>query len=111
MSYFNTPLTPQQEQGFQDWMGMQRKTQNIYPTDNGQDYDFRGAYLNNANSSSNGHWADEYKKPNEPTFSNQSNYASPLVNSGQWVGQLFVPNSKPQQHPLLQVLDRLLNQK
>src|SRR6266852_2141122 len=90
---YNTVLSPTQEQAFQIW-----KSQNA-PDDSGADYDLRGAYLANMQrSADNGHMGDQFKKPNHPTFSNQSQYAvgDQRDRAGFWVGpegpdQTFVP--------------------
>lgn len=88
---FDTPLDPAQEQQFQGW-----RAQNVNPQDSGGDYDFRGAFLAGLFPGLNGHWADTFKKPNEPTFSDQSQYAKDepaLV--GHWNGDTYVgPRSK-----------------
>lgn len=90
---YNTALTPEQETGFQTW-----KSQNA-PDDSGYDYDLRGAYLADMQRSpDNGHMGDRFKKPNHPTFSDQSQYAvgDQRDRAGSWVGpegpdQTFVP--------------------
>ena len=38
------------------------------------DYDLRGFYKSGGKFAENGHGADVFKKPNHPTFSNQSKY-------------------------------------
>lgn len=76
---FNTKLSPSEEKQFQQWKS------EYAPKDSGYDYDLRGAYKEGFKPSENGHWPDKYKKPNEPTFSNQSNYAKQYPNlAGAW---------------------------
>jgi len=90
---FNTMLSPDQERAFQSW-----KSQNA-ANDSGADYDLRGAYLANMQRDpENGHMGDRFKKPNHPTFSDQSQYATgdQRDRAGFWVGpegpdQTFVP--------------------
>lgn len=90
---YNTVLSPADEQAFQGW-----KAQNA-PNDSGTDYDLRGAYLANMQRSpDNGHMGDTFKKPNHPTFSDQSRYATgdQRDRAGFWIGpegpdQTFVP--------------------
>lgn len=90
---YNTVLTPADEQGFQTW-----KSQNA-PDDSGVDYDLRGAYqADMQRDPDNGHMGDRFKKPNHPTFSDQSQYATgdQRDRAGFWVGpegpdQTFVP--------------------
>ena len=86
MPKYDTPLTPDEEKKFQSW---KRK---YAPRDSGQDYDLRGAYKEGLKPDpKTGHWPDTYKKPNHPTFSDQSKYASPRNPGGHWVGDKYYP--------------------
>jgi hypothetical protein len=83
---FNTQLSPDEEQQFQAW-----KAQNA-PKDSGADYDLRGAFKAGLQPGANGHWADTYKKPNHPTFSDQSQYAKLAPEkAGRWDGDTYIP--------------------
>lgn len=84
---YNTVLSPEDESQFQVW-----KQQNM-PDDTGVDYDQRGAFKAQFQQQSNGHWEDQFKKPNHPTFSDQSQYATgdQRDRAGYWVGDQFVP--------------------
>ena len=85
---YNTTLSADDEAKFQDW-----KKKNA-PDDSGVDYDLRGAFKGGEQPAENGHWVDTYKKPNEPTFSDQSQYAhNPVTEkmAGHWEGDTFVP--------------------
>ncbi len=77
---FETKLPPEHETKFQQW-----KAQNA-PNDSGEDYDLRGAYLQNATGKNDprGHGPDTFKKPNHPTFSDQSQYSTPEQPGGHW---------------------------
>jgi hypothetical protein len=78
---YNTSLTD--EAAFQNW-----KAQNA-PNDSGVDYDLRGAFLADMQRSpDNGHMGDRFKKPNHPTFSDQSQYAvgDQRDRAGHWIG-------------------------
>lgn len=66
---FNTQLTPEQEQAFQAWAALNPKLANTY------DYDARGFFQSGAATAPNGHATDQFKKPNHPTFSDQSQYS------------------------------------
>jgi hypothetical protein len=79
---WNTALTVDQESKFQAW-----KLINA-PTDSGQDYDYRGAFLAGVTADpDSGHWPDTFKKPNHPTFSNESKYAYLMPHyAGFWTG-------------------------
>lgn len=84
---YTTRLAPQQEQAFQAWK------QQYAPRDSGADYDLRGAFLAGLTPDpTSGHWSDRFKKPNHPTFSDQSQYA-PLApeRAGRWNGETYVP--------------------
>lgn len=87
---FNTTLSPGEEPQFQSWKS------EFAPKDSGEDYDLRGAYKYGLTPSpENGHWSDRFKKPNEPTFSNESQYAQDAPEkAGHWNGDTYVP---PQQ--------------
>lgn len=82
---YETKLNPEEELAFQAWK------QKYAPQDSGYDYDLRGAFKAGLQPDPNtGHWPDTYKKPNHPTFSNQSRYAPPR-RAGHWNGDAFVP--------------------
>lgn len=88
-SSYNTPLNSSQESQFQDWK------KKYAPNDSGSDYDLRGAFKSGLTPSDNGHWPDTFKKPNHPTFSDESIYASQSPEkAGHWNGDTFIP---PQQ--------------
>lgn len=96
---YNTPLTSDEEKGFKTW-----KQENA-PNDSGEDYDLRGAYLGGAKPAENGHFPDTWKKPNHPTFSNESIYA-PYGNPGHWEGDnhdQYVPGKQNSIEPETQV--------
>ena len=87
---YETKLTPDEEKGYQEW-----KKKNA-PNDSGQDYDLRGAYKAGVEPDpQTGHMPDTYKKPNHPTFSNESQYSKDRPDlAGQWTGpnhDQFVP--------------------
>lgn len=78
---YNTELLPEQETKFLEWANANKRLQDL------ADYDMRGAWLANTGQSGNGHYPDTFKKPNHPTFSDQSRYHntdSPL--GGKFVG-------------------------
>lgn len=74
---YNTELSPEQEAEYQ-------KTHD--PQDS-YDYDMRGAFKNGVGAAGNGHYPDTYKKPNHPTFSNESQYSGvDGYSGGSWSG-------------------------
>jgi len=83
---FDTVLSPAEEASFQAWKKKHA------PKDSGQDYDLRGAFKAGFKPDENGHWPDLYKKPNHPTFSDQSIYAKDAPDkAGHWDGDTFIP--------------------
>lgn len=84
---YETKLSPEAEVQFQEW-----KAQNA-PKDSGQDYDLRGAFASGITADpSTGHWPDAWKKPNHPTFSDQSIYAKYAPEkAGAWDGDRYIP--------------------
>lgn len=87
---FNTKLTPAEEVEFAQWA-----VNNGYVDDKGNidiyDYDLKGAWKDINSGDMNGpdqrgHLGDKYKKPNHPTFSNQSQYHNAMgYEGGQWI--------------------------
>lgn len=78
---FNTKLSPKQEAKFLKWAEENNRLHDS------ADYDMRGAWLANAGKSGNGHYPDTFKKPNHPTFSDQSRYHNvPNPNGGRFIG-------------------------
>jgi hypothetical protein len=66
---YNTQLSPADEQKYQAW------AKSLGPQGSTYDYDLRGAYKAGAGQATNGHFTDQFKKPNHPTFSDQSQYS------------------------------------
>ena len=90
-SSYDTKLSPSDETAFQSWK------QQYAPKDSGADYDLRGAFKAGLKPDpQTGHWPDTFKKPNHPTFSNESQYAvgPNAAKAGSWAGpnhDQFVP--------------------
>lgn len=86
-SQYETKLSSGDEANFQKWKAQ------YAPKDSGVDYDLRGAYKAGLKpSAENGHWPDTFKKPNHPTFSNESIYAKDAPEkAGSWNGDTYVP--------------------
>lgn len=68
---FNTPIPENRKVEYSNWAKA-----NV--TDSGHDYDYAGAFLAGFDRSKdpNGHLPDTFKKPNHPTFSVHSKYAT-----------------------------------
>lgn len=82
---FDTKLSAKNEETFQAWK------KKYAPKDSGADYDLRGAFKAGVKPDpKTGHWPDTFKKPNHPTFSNESRYAK-FGKPGHWQGDKFIP--------------------
>jgi len=84
---YNTKLSAEEETQFTDW-----KSRNA-PNDSGADYDLRGAFRAGlGRSNPDEHLPDTFKKPNHPTFSDQSQYAKYAPDkAGTWDGDRYIP--------------------
>lgn len=80
---YNTPLSDSEEKEFQSWA---TSTFNNNVNQQLGNYDLRGAWkaikAGDVKFSENGHLPDKYKKPNHPTFSNDSQYSR--HDGGEW---------------------------
>lgn len=70
---YNTRLSPEDEAAYQAWAKQNGRENDV------EDYDMRGAWLEakqkgQSLADGRGHYPDTYKKPNHPTFSNESKY-------------------------------------
>lgn len=100
---YTTKLTNQEQTNFNTWVSDMRTKGAIHPLDNFQDYDMQGYWKNEvlkntvlANGNSAAHFTDKYKKPNHPTFSVESMYATGLNKkyAGSWNGDNYIPALK-----------------
>ncbi len=84
---YNTKLSDDEEKKFQIWKAK------YAPNDSGDDYDLRGAFKAGLKPDpKTGHWPDTFKKPNHPTFSNESKYAKDAPEkAGSWKGEQYIP--------------------
>jgi hypothetical protein len=86
-----TRTDPKDEKSFQAW-----KKKYAHPQDDGEDYDLRGAWKAGLKPGPDGHWPDTFKRPNHPTFSNESKYAgNEGAKPGRWEGDTFIPYAEP----------------
>jgi hypothetical protein len=73
---YNTPLQPDQEAAYQQWVGNQSAATGRNVGNDSYDYDMRGWWQANGGADlAGGHLTDQFKKPNHPTFSDQSQYS------------------------------------
>ena len=84
---FETKLSKEEEGQYQDWKSIHA------PNDSGFDYDFRGAFKAGVTpDNESNHWPDTFKKPNHPTFSDQSQYAKDAPHlAGSWNEDTYIP--------------------
>lgn len=82
---FNTRLGPEQERAYAEWLAALSRVKGHDAGRDLYDYDLRGAFASGVQADGRGHFTDEFKKPNHPTFSNESRYSSPRSPGGQWV--------------------------
>ncbi len=72
---YNTQLNPLQENQFRNWSTGQSRIVGRDLNKDHYDYDMRGWWKENKGIPiGEGHLTDKFKKPNHPTFSNQSQY-------------------------------------
>ena len=78
----NTKLSDDEEKAYQKWAKENGREKDVV------DYDLRGAWKEmqsgQMSEDSRGHLGDKYKKPNHPTFSNQSIYSGKGSAGGVW---------------------------
>jgi hypothetical protein len=106
---YETVLSPHEEVNFQSWLYKNASEGKISSGDfkhyrekgYGFDYDMRAAFKKGISAEINPidkkwHWDDYGKKPNEPTFSNQSKYHGvDGYAGGTWAdGDKFIPPTK-----------------
>ena len=71
-----------------------RDTFNVYAKDSlaNVDYNMAAAKASGFGSNGNGHYPDTFKKPNHPTFSDESIYHSEATPGGRWRGNTYEPS-------------------
>ena len=95
---YNTHLSPKDEEKFREWRKkLPKNLQSDYDYDlRGYWYVYRDTPLGEPQEDGLVHLTDEFKKPNHPTFSNESRYANGewaenAEIEGSWNGNEFVP--------------------
>lgn len=88
-----TQLSPLEQQMFQKWV----EANNIQDLDHPDShYDYRGFWKANPNfvHGEGQHFVDTFKTPGHPTFSNESEYATPQNFGGRWAeGDTYIPQA------------------
>lgn len=83
---YNTPIPTQRQAEFDRWIADQIRTTGRNPLHDRYDYDVNGYFLSGAAKDSRGHGTDLFKKPNHPTFSNESQYHGINgLHGGRWI--------------------------
>lgn len=78
---YNTELSEKDEKAFAEWLAFSGRADDL------QDYDMRGWWKKNGKQDERGHFSDEFKKPNHPTFSKESVYHGVDGHEGgEWIG-------------------------
>ena len=100
---FNTRLSTDEEKSFRLWAKKNKRDPDLETID----YDLRGFWKHNGKFADNGHAADTYKKPNHPTFSDQSMYHGAAdVLGGSFVGGTWTErNGRTQFRPSVRMLE------
>ncbi|NBS88476.1 hypothetical protein EBS67_00465 [bacterium] len=108
---YNTVLTPKEQAGYKPWLAT--LDPNIGHT---KDYDMQGYYKNKiygqttgTGQDARGHFDDEFKKPNHPTYSTSSRLNQQTGGAGEWVrtGSAQRPRSWAQAKKLLRSVEKL----
>jgi hypothetical protein len=87
---YNTKLSADDEKKFGKWLQDAGKEGDL------KDYDLRGWWKENGQQDDRGHMTDEFKKPNHPTFSDESKYDGVDGNEGgHWGGTDEKPTFTP----------------
>jgi hypothetical protein len=81
---FDTRLSPEEAERYSRWVQETSQKMNRDVSMDNEDYDLRGLYKAQGGFGENGHAPDTFKKPNHPTFSDQSQYHSDSLQGGHW---------------------------
>lgn len=85
---YNTPIPPEKQKDFDSWAAKEKAKTGRDPRGDRYDYDVNGLFLSGQGTDERGHATDQFKKPNHPTFSNESIYHGKDGNSGgEWINQ------------------------
>ena len=92
VNLYNTSLPDDMRDGFMSWIEDESKRQGRNLLLDLGDYDVQGYWLAGERPDERGHGTDTYKKPNHPTFSNESVYHGlDGYYGGSWGNNEFVP--------------------
>ena len=90
---YNTTLSKENENRFQKWAKEKSSELGRNVLNDLEDYDLRGYWINGGYKEKGaGHMPDTFKKPNHPSFSNESQYSGVpdayggTTKGGRWIG-------------------------
>lgn len=93
---FNTPIPPEKQAAYDQWAVQQKQKTGKDPRGDRYDYDVQGDWLAGAARDDRGHGSDQFKKPNHPTFSDQSQLSGQGGNvGGSWIDAPGMPRRDP----------------
>lgn len=104
---FNTKLDSMNERAFNDWAAMRSEQHGRDVLQDLHDYDLRGYWLSEGYKDTEGgtkHGPDTFKKPNHPTFSNESIYHGEMSpfnkpwEGGRWGKDSYTPSKTMLEH-------------
>jgi hypothetical protein len=85
---YDTPLSAPEQAKYQQWAAKMGRD----PVKESRNYDLQGAFKAGVKPAKNGHLPDTFKKPNHPTFSEESKYHGVDGNvGGRWTKQKTGP--------------------
>jgi hypothetical protein len=91
---YNTELNPTQESQFKTWAKQKSSKVGRNVLNDLENYDLKGYWLKEGQKDIGaGHMPDTYKKPNHPTFSNESIYSNKETPGGEWKDNTYTPSS------------------
>lgn len=89
------PNLAKEDRDFQNWYSKNTlEGQGKIPYSDNLDYDYYSFFKNNGVGDIQNHFPDTYKRPNHPTFSNESIYSTPENPGGTWKGETYNPKGK-----------------
>lgn len=118
---FNTKLSSKEEEKFQAWVAQESEKAGYDKMMDLENYDLRGAWKEmqkgTMSEDERGHLGDKYKKPNHPTFSDQSVYHNKkdpktgrVYKGGSWMQENGMDVYVPSKHVMdMQGRDNLLD--